>query len=100
GGSLQPAAPLGQQGFLLVFGQQFDGVYSTGGGVAVQTYSESVRKFAFTRGASGAASGQPTGALDVQLLAIEPPISRTRPPEATQQYHRRDLTVLPLLAPD
>lgn len=100
GGSLQPADPLNQQGFLLIFGQQFDGVYSTGGGVAVQNYSESVRQFTFTPGASGATSGKPTGALTVNLMAIEPPISRDRPPEATQQYHRRDLTVLTLLSPD
>jgi len=99
GGSLQPADPLNQPGFLLIFGQQFDGVYSTGGGVAVQTYSESVRQFTFTPGASGTTSGKATGALQVNLVAIEPPISRDRPPEATQQYHRRDLTVLPLLSP-
>jgi hypothetical protein len=100
GGSMQPAAPLNQQGFLLIFGQQFDGAYSTGGGVAVQNYSESVRQFTFTPGASGATSGKPTGALAVNLMAIEPPISRSRPPEDTVQYHRRDLTVLPLLSPD
>jgi hypothetical protein len=100
GGSMQPADPLNQQGFLLIFGQQFDGVYSTGGGVAVQNYSESVRQFTFTPGASGATSGKPTGALTVNLMAVEPPISRDRPPEATAQFHRRDLTVLPLLSPD
>jgi hypothetical protein len=100
GGSMQPADALNQQGFLLIFGQQFDGVYSTGGGVAVQTYSESVRQFTFTPGASGATSGKATGALQVNLVAVEPPISRDRPPEATRQYHRRDLTVLPLLSPD
>lgn len=100
GGSMQPAAPLNQQGFLLIFGQQFDGAYSTGGGVAVQSYSESVRQFTFTPGASGATSGKPTGALTVNLVAIEPPLSRDRPPEDTEQYHRRDLTVLTLLSPD
>jgi hypothetical protein len=99
GGSMQPADPLNQQGFLLIFGQQFDGVYSTGSGVAIQSYSESVRQFTFTPGASGASSGKATGALQVNLVAVEPPISRSRPPEDTQQYHRRDLTVLPLLSP-
>jgi len=66
----------------------------------IQNYSESVRQFTFMPGASGAVSGKATGALQVNLVAIEPPISRSRPPEDTEQYHRRDLTVLPLLAPD
>lgn len=99
GGSLQPASTIGQQGFLLIFGQSFSGVYSTGGGVATQIYNESVRQFTFTPGASGTASGSGVGQLSVSLVTINPPISRDRPVEATAQYHRRDLTVLPLLSP-
>jgi len=40
------------------------------------------------------------GKLDVAMLAIYPSISRDRPVAETEQYHRRDLTVLPLRAPD
>jgi hypothetical protein len=100
GGDLEYADTIGGDSFLLVFGHQFDGVYSTGGGTATQKYSESVRQFNFKLGQSGSQAGTNLGILDVELMGVYPPISRTRPVEETEQYHRRDLTVLPLLAPD
>lgn len=99
GGDMQSAEVLGGKGFLLIFGQRFDGVYSTGGGTASQQYSESVRKFNFTLGDSGIKLSKPVGNIEVDLLWVNPPISRTRPVEATREYHRRDLSILPWVSP-
>ena len=100
GGALEQAAAIGGKGFLLVFGQQYDGVYSTGGGTATQVYSENVRKFNFEFGKSGQQLNKPVGDINVDLIWINPAISRTRPVEETEQYHRRDLTVIPTFTPD
>ncbi|MCY7297250.1 hypothetical protein [Alteromonas sp. a30] len=101
GGELEQAASLGNsgRGFLLIFGHQFDGVFSIGGGSFYQQYSESVRKFAFNFGASAAQQGKDYGKIDVELIWQNPAISRTRPAQETEEYHRRDLTIRPTLTP-
>jgi|GEM_PF-1525687 len=101
GGELEQAASLGNsgEGFLLIFGHQFDGVYSTGGGGFFQQYSESVRKFSFNFSESAAQQGADYGKIDVELIWQNPAVSRTRPAGDTEEFHRRDLTIRPTLTP-
>lgn len=101
GGEMEKASSLGNsgRGFLLIFGHQFDGVYSTGGGTYFQQYSESVRKFSFNFSQSAEQQGKDYGLIDVELIWENPAISRTRPAQETEEYHRRDLTIRPTLSP-
>lgn len=69
--------------FLLIFGNQFDGLYTPGESVGVQTYSQSVRKLAFTLGVAG---GAPT--LAVAFEGSDPAVGVQQDPEGP--YHRRD----------
>lgn len=69
--------------FLLIFGNQFDGLYTPGESVGVQTYSQSVRKFAFDLDSS---SGAPT--LSVEFPGSDPAVGLQQDPEGP--YHRRD----------
>ncbi len=85
--------------FWLIFGHQFDGVYSSGGGTYTQNYSESVRMFNLTPGQSGTALGKAVGALSVQYNGKVPDTSRTGPAPDQTQYHRRDLSIIKTLSP-
>lgn len=80
---------LGDQ-FLLVFGNQFDGLYTPGESVAVQTYSESVRAFGFALDSS---SGAPK--LTVTFAGSDPAVGVQQDPEGP--YHRRDGLVEPAM---
>ena len=85
--------------FLLIFGHKFHGVYSTGGGVAQQEYSSSVREFIF-KGFFPGEENSSTGSLQVVSVGQLPFINPERPVEYTEEYHRRDLTIRPVLSPD
>jgi len=97
GGAFEYAESIGSESFLMIFGHRYDGLYSPSGGTAEQEYSQTVRQFNLKLGASGTQSGKPTGSIDVELMGIYPPISRSEP--KVEEYHRRDLTILPLLTP-
>jgi len=77
---------------LLIYGHQYDGQYTQGGGPAFQEYSNSVRVFTMT--ASKSASGV---ALSVSFQGSVPQIVGGMDPE--NPYHRRDLTTKPALDP-
>ncbi|MDC3379023.1 hypothetical protein OAX78_01915 [Planctomycetota bacterium] len=79
---------------LLVFGQQYDGLYTTDGGLAQQIYSYSVRAFVFTLPSD---AGAP---LEVTYQGKQPNPPATEPqPTPDGPYHRRDLTVGRVLDP-
>lgn len=80
----------GATDFVLAFGQQFDGEYTTGGGVANQLYSDGVRVFQFTYPAG---SFKPS-AVKFLTGVPNPPGSQMDP---ENQYHRRDFTMNPSL---
>jgi hypothetical protein len=86
GGELQK---LGDQ-FLLIFGNRFDGLYTPGESVAVQTYSESVRAFGFGLDVS---SGAPK--LAVTFAGSDPAVGTQQDPEGP--YHRRDGVIEPAI---
>lgn len=80
----------GATDFVLAFGQQFDGEYTTGGGLVNQVYSDGVRVFQFTYPANGA---KPSGVNF--LTAVPNPPGTQMDPE--NPYHRRDFTLKPSL---
>jgi hypothetical protein len=80
----------GATDFVLAFGQQFDGEYTTSGGLVNQTYSDGVRLFQFTYPAN---SAKPS---DLKFLKAVPNPSGT-PMDPENPYHRRDYTLLPSL---
>lgn len=83
---------------LLAFGQLFNGLYTTDGGVAQQEYSQAVRgvKIALSSEVEDGVPG-----IDVQYLGKCPDPPQDEPqPTPDGPYHRRDYTLLPVLAPD
>lgn len=80
----------GATDFVLAFGQQFDGEYTTGGGVANQLYSEGVRVFQFTYPPN---STKPS-AVNFLKAVPNPPGTQMDP---ENPYHRRDYTLKPSL---
>jgi hypothetical protein len=87
---LPDASAPGVNDFVLAFGQQFDGEYTTGGGVSNQIYSDGVRVFQFTYPAN---SAKPSGVNF--LTAVPNPPGTQMDPE--NPYHRRDFTMKPSL---
>jgi len=87
---LPDASGSGVTDFVLAFGQQFDGEYTTGGGVANQLYSDGVRVFQFTYAPN---STKPTAVKF--LTAVPNPSGTQMNPESP--YHRRDYTLKPSL---
>lgn len=81
--------PSGATNFVLVFGQKFDGEYTTGGGLTNQIYSDGIRVFQFAYAAGGA---KPT-AVNFIAAASYPPPGQQLDPE--NPYHRRDFTMQP-----
>jgi hypothetical protein len=77
---------------LLIYGQQYDGQYTPGGGPAFQEYSNSVR--VLTMQASKTSTGV---SLQVAYQGSVPQIQGGMDPE--NPYHRRDLTTKPALDP-
>jgi hypothetical protein len=90
GGQLEllPDTSGGANDFVLAFGQQFDGEYTTSGGLVNQTYSDGVRVFQFTYPTN---SAKPSGINF--LTAVPNPPGQQMDPE--NPYHRRDYTLLP-----
>lgn len=77
---------------LLVFGQMFNGLYTTDGSVAQQEYSQSVRAFQLSLSDE---------AVDVNYLGKCPDPPATDPqPTPDGPYHRRDYPLVQVLAPD
>jgi hypothetical protein len=87
---LPDASASGVTDFVLAFGQQFDGEYTTGGGVANQIYSDGVRVFQFTYPAN---STKPS-AVNFLTAVPNPPGTQMDP---ENPYHRRDYTMKPSL---
>ncbi len=79
--------------FLLIYGHQFDGEYSLGGGQAFQEYSNSVRVFTVSASTTGSSVN-----LDVDYQGSDPTVTSGMDPD--NPFHRRDLTVKPAQAPD
>jgi hypothetical protein len=79
----------GATDFVLAFGQQFDGEYTTSGGLVNQTYSDSVRVFQFTYPAN---SAKPS---DLKFVTAVPNPGIQL--DSENPYHRRDYTLLPSL---
>lgn len=80
----------GATDFVLAFGQQFDGEYSTSSGLVNQTYSDGVRVFQFTYPAN---SAKPS-AVNFLTAVPNPPGTQMNP---DNPYHRRDYTLKPSL---
>jgi len=78
----------GATDFVLAFGQQFDGEYTTGGGLVNQIYSDGVRVFQFTYPPN---SAKPS-AVNFITAVPNPPGTQMDP---ENPYHRRDYTLLP-----
>ena len=77
---------------LLAFGHMYNGLYTTGGGGAQQEYSQSVRELDFAINA---------GKVVVTYIGKAPnPPSTSPQPLPDGPYHRRDYTLLPVLASD
>lgn len=76
----------GATDFVLAFGQQFDGEYTTGGGISNQVYSDGVRVFQFTYPAN---SAKPS-AVNFLTAVPNPPGTQMDP---ENPYHRRDFTL-------
>lgn len=77
---------------LLAFGHLYNGLYTTGGGLAQQEYSQSVRELSFTLDGT---------AVNIDYIGKDPDPPPTEPqPVPDGPYHRRDYTLLPALAPD
>jgi hypothetical protein len=87
---LPDASASGVTDFVLAFGQQYDGEYTTGGGLVNQTYSDGVRVFQFAYPAN---STKPSGVNF--LTAVPNPPGTQMDPE--NPYHRRDFTMKPSL---
>lgn len=87
---LPDASASGVTDFVLAFGQQFDGEYTTGGGLTNQLYSDGVRVFQFTYAAN---STKPT-AVNFLTSVPNPPGTQLDP---ENPYHRRDFTMKPSL---
>jgi hypothetical protein len=68
--------------FFLLFGQEFDGAYSTDGSTFTQTYTEQLRMFQITD--------------DGVTFSITNYVTL----DDTDAFHRRDLTVAPVVFPD
>jgi hypothetical protein len=83
---------------LLVFGQMFNGLYTTEGGVAQQEYSQAVRVFQLSL-SDQVEDGLPS--VDVKYLGKCPDPPATDPqPTPEGPYHRRDYPLVRVLAPD
>ena len=80
----------GPTDFVLAFGQQFDGEYTTSGGLVNQTYSDGVRVFQFNYPPD---SAKPS-AVNFVTAVPNPPGTQMDP---ENPYHRRDYTLLPSL---
>lgn len=80
----------GATDFVLAFGQQYDGEYTTGGGLTNQLYSDGVRVFQFTYPPN---SAKPSGVNFI--TAVPNPPGTQMDPE--NPYHRRDFTMKPSL---
>lgn len=78
----------GATDFVLAFGQQFDGEYTTGGGLVNQIYSDGVRVFQFTYPPN---SAKPS-AVNFMTAVPNSPGTQMDP---ENPYHRRDYTLLP-----
>lgn len=94
GGGIEPA---GDQ-VLLAFGQLFNGLYTPDQSVAQQEYSQAVRgvQFALT---DEVEDGVPGIAVTYLGKCPNPPMTEPQPtPDGP--YHRRDYTLLKVLAPD
>lgn len=77
---------------LLAFGHLYNGLYTTGGGLAQQEYSQSVRELRFTLAGS---------TVTVDYLGKDPDPPPTEPqPVPDGPYHRRDYTLVSVVAPD
>lgn len=76
----------GATDFVLAFGHQFDGEYTTSGGIANQIYSDGVRVFQFTYPAN---SAKPS-AVNFMTAVPNPPGTQMDP---ENPYHRRDYTL-------
>ncbi len=76
--------------FLLVFGNQFDGLYTPGESVAVQTYSQSVRVFDF-----GLVSSSGAPKLTVDFAGADPAVGTQQDSESP--YNRRDGSIAPAI---
>lgn len=87
---LPDASASGTTDFVLAFGHQFDGEYTTGGGVANQIYSDGVRVFQFTYPAN---SAKPSAVRFITAVP-NPPGTQMNP---DNPYHRRDFTMNPSL---
>lgn len=82
---LPDASASGVTSFVLAFGQQYDGEYTTGGGLVNQTYSDGVRVFQFEYPPNSAKPSK----LNFLTAVPNPPGTQMDP---ENPYHRRDLT--------
>ncbi|HXA17146.1 MAG TPA: hypothetical protein VN380_09155 [Thermoanaerobaculia bacterium] len=83
---------------LLVFGQLFNGLYTTDGSVAQQEYSQAVRVLKFSPSAKPGQDQVP--GIDVQYLGKCPnPPAATPQPTPDGPYHRRDFSLVTVLDP-
>lgn len=83
---------------LLVFGQMFNGLYTTDGSVAQQEYSQAVRALRLSL-SDEIEDGLRSVGVDYLGKCPDPPATEPQP-DPDGPYHRRDYTLAKVLAPD